>query len=358
MASTTNDNLYGLTQSFLSPDILQKISKEIDEPIERTQSSLQTIIPTLLMGIIHKGSTLEGAENIVYMASNQEASPNKIKAPTVQSGNDFLINIFGNNLTTLVSRLATITGMKNTSINRLLERISPMIMGTLNSKIRNENMSPSGLIFFLDKQKSSLISFIPSGLPGMPRFQNVKKPVGFWPKLVLAIVVAGIFIWWLNSHELANQVKNIAQIVGPPPSTQMKITTVPSIGNGLESFMTSNIPSGQMKRFSFEQLSFKAGSTTLLNGSEVELNQIATLIKNYPNSIIRIEGFYNNLNTTGVDLNLPTKRAMAIKDQLVSRGITSDRIQVIVIGASNPIALETTASGKSLKDRIDLVVWK
>jgi hypothetical protein len=51
-----SESLFSSTQNFLSPDIIQKFSAEIQQPIDKTKACLKSIIPTVLMGIIRKFS--------------------------------------------------------------------------------------------------------------------------------------------------------------------------------------------------------------------------------------------------------------------------------------------------------------
>ena len=71
MATLASEGLFNFSQSFFSPDVLQRISREIDQPVEQTKTGLKSVIPTLLMGIVKKGSTQEGAESLISMAKSQ-----------------------------------------------------------------------------------------------------------------------------------------------------------------------------------------------------------------------------------------------------------------------------------------------
>ena len=74
------ENLLGITQNFLTPDIVNKFSNAIGETTERTQKGLKSVIPTLLLGIVNKGQTEDGAEALVNIVNKDgfegEKKPN------------------------------------------------------------------------------------------------------------------------------------------------------------------------------------------------------------------------------------------------------------------------------------------
>lgn len=359
MAAVTSDSLFSVSQSFFSPDILQKISSEINQPIEKTKTSLKSVIPTLLMGIVNKGSTKEGAESLVNMASKQTA-PVDVSADTatMKEGNEFLNDIFGNNLSYTVSSLGATTGMNISCVSKMLGMLAPMVMGVIGSKIKNEKLSASSLMSFLRKQKSSLIGLIPSGIPGLSGVQaDTSEKVG-WPKIVLAILLIAGAVFWLNSTKLAfRQPAPVVTTSIPSLPTAVIIATVPKI-EALQTFMDSNVPAGTIKRFRFENLNFKTGTATLMSGSELEINQIASAMKAHPASTARIEGFTDNVGSPAMNQALSTERAMAVKDQLVANGIEAERITAMGMGASNPIASNNSAEGRAQNRRIELVIQR
>lgn len=358
MATVASDSLFSVSQSFFSPDILQKISTEINQPIEKTKAGLKSVIPTLLMGIVNKGSTKEGAESLVSMAS-RHTTPMNVSADseTLKEGNEFLSGIFGNNLSNTVSSLGATTGMNTGSISKMLGMAAPLVMGAIGSKIKNEKMSASGLMSFLGQQKNSLMALIPSGLSGIAGMQPRTSETSVWPKVVLLALVVAAVIWILNMFAFNRPAAVTERVTPSIPATEVSTNAVQSIGS-LQAFMNSSAAAGTLKRFRFEYLNFKSGTTALAAGSENELNQIAFTMKTYPNATARIEGFTDNTGSEAVNQSLSTKRAMAVKEELVSRGVRSDRILAVGMGQRNPIATNDTAAGRAENRRIEFVVKK
>ena len=349
-----SDNLLSVSQRFLSPDILQKISNEINQPLDKTKAGLKSVIPTLLMGIVDKGSTRTGAENLVNMVSKQTPPVDVSTDPaTMKVGNEFLSGIFGSNLSNIVSKLGSSTGMNTSSISKMLGMAAPIIMGALGSKIKNENMNASGLMNFLEQQKNSLSNLMPEGISGLSTTQSKISDSQVWPKIVLvALLIAG-GVWWLNATKLVKNSLPVIKTVSVPSAPAQ----APVLGiSALENFMKSAAPVGTLRRFRFEKLTFVSGTTTLSAGGETELNQIVATMKAYPQSSATIEGFTDNVGTVGSNQLLSTQRALAVKKQLVSQGISAERISAVGLGPSNPIASNQTEAGRAANRRIEFII--
>lgn len=167
----TADNLLNMTQNFMTPDILQRFSGALDQPVEKIQSGLKAILPTFLMGLASKGSTPQGAQSIVNIVQSEgfdSTTPvtNLDNEHLLLKGTDTVNGIFGNNLNSVTSSLSSTTGMNTSSITKMMGLIAPVVLGLLGSKMKREGMSANGLSGFLSQQKSSLSSFLPMGVAG------------------------------------------------------------------------------------------------------------------------------------------------------------------------------------------------
>lgn len=359
MSTVANDSLFSVLQNFLSPDVLRKISKEINQPVEKTKAGLKSVIPTLLMGIVNKGSTKEGAESLVSIA-NRQTLPAGISADseTLKEGKEVLSSIFGNNLPSTVSKLGVSTGLNTSSIIKMLGMSAPLVMGVIGTKIKNEKMNASTLMNFLGQQKSSLLALLPStftgGLGGVDN-QVTRKSV--WPKIVLGILLVSGGLWLFNTYEY-NANKSVVVMQTPTASFPAANAVAFQSIEALQDFMNSNAADGTLRRFRFENLNFKTGMTTLMSEANTEINQIAFTMKTFPNSTVRIEGFTDNIGPESVNQNISSKRAMAIKNLLVANGVNAGRITTAGMGSSNPIASNETSQGRAENRRIEFVVKK
>lgn len=105
-----------------------------------------------------------------------------------------------------------------------------------------------------------------------------------------------------------------------------------------------------------QEVSFEAGKSTLLPMSLPLLDSVAGILVRLPHYTIRIEGHTDSLGTEEEKLTLTRDRALACRDWLVGRDITSARIQAEGKGDRVPLAPNDTPEGRSLNRRIVFVL--
>jgi outer membrane protein OmpA-like peptidoglycan-associated protein len=102
---------------------------------------------------------------------------------------------------------------------------------------------------------------------------------------------------------------------------------------------------------------FTSAKAELLPSARAKLNQVAdTLIKQDPNSKIVVEGFTDSQGTTPYNQELSQRRAQAVRDYLVTRGIASDRVTSQGYGLTRPVADNFSAEGRANNRRVEIVV--
>ncbi|MDF2695526.1 MAG: outer membrane protein [Labilithrix sp.] len=102
---------------------------------------------------------------------------------------------------------------------------------------------------------------------------------------------------------------------------------------------------------------FATNESTLLPAAVVKLNEVAdALIKGNPDSNITIEGHTDTQGARDYNMQLGQRRAEAVKAQLVSRGVASDRINAVGVGPDRPVADNKSAEGRANNRRVEIVV--
>ncbi len=82
-----------------------------------------------------------------------------------------------------------------------------------------------------------------------------------------------------------------------------------------------------------------------------------TLLQN-PDLKVDIIGYTDNIGSAKYNKKLSLKRANAVKNYLIARGVDASRINTIGMGEENPIASNKTAEGRALNRRIEFKVHK
>lgn len=386
------DNLLSITQNFLSPDIVNKFSSAIGESTEKTQKGLKSVIPSLLMGIVNKGQTSDGAENLVKLVNKDgfegENVTNYNDENYLSMGKDAVDGIFGTNLEGVATKLGSTTGIQSSGIKKMMDMAAPLLMGVLGKKIRRENLSPAGLMNFLGKEKSTLNNLVPEGLVGRlsgdtsglmtasdrattePRIHRghvAREPVGRSPWLTIALVALGIlaFVWWFTGsrrvadNEVApGSVTSTERTVSAPTVEPMSAETAAPEVSGV-SQVSAFLQSGSTdvpRTFRFENLNFTSGGATLMAGSESELDDIAQAMMEYPGATARIEGHSDNTGNEAMNVDLSRQRAEVVKSELVNRGVEASRLETSGVGSAIPVATNNSEVGRGENRRIEFIL--
>lgn len=88
-----------------------------------------------------------------------------------------------------------------------------------------------------------------------------------------------------------------------------------------------------------------------------EIEKLADVMKQYPNSTILLEGHTDSIGTSGYNQELSKSRANAVMKVLINEfSIESDRISTTGMGESQPIASNETAAGRAQNRRVEAIV--
>ncbi len=105
--------------------------------------------------------------------------------------------------------------------------------------------------------------------------------------------------------------------------------------------------------FAMKAVQFQLGKATLVNDSYGVLNQIANIMKKYPDYKLSIDGHTDNTGSDDVNKKLSAARAKACHDYLMNKGIPDERLSFQGFGSSRPIADNSTYSGRTLNRRVE-----
>lgn len=103
---------------------------------------------------------------------------------------------------------------------------------------------------------------------------------------------------------------------------------------------------------------FATGQATILPGAQEQLNQVAEALKTQAEHHFSVEGHTDNQGTDKVNDELSAKRANAVRDYLVVRGVAPAAITASGFGSSKPIADNKTPEGRAMNRRVEIIVDK
>lgn len=88
------------------------------------------------------------------------------------------------------------------------------------------------------------------------------------------------------------------------------------------------------------------------------LDEGVEILKKHPDIKIIIEGHTDSIGTDEYNQKLSERRAKAVFDYFVSRGISPERMKTVGFGESQPKADNSTAEGRAINRRVELKVVK
>ncbi|MHC4638287.1 MAG: OmpA/MotB family protein [Planctomycetota bacterium] len=107
---------------------------------------------------------------------------------------------------------------------------------------------------------------------------------------------------------------------------------------------------------------FNSGKAVLKNKSSSELNQIQSVLQSqYVGKMVDVVGHTDSdpikKSKWKDNWELSSQRSLTVTRYLIKGGIPEDRIRAVGRGASQPVASNSTASGKAANRRVEIVVY-
>ena len=130
---------------------------------------------------------------------------------------------------------------------------------------------------------------------------------------------------------------------------------------GFENDLLDYIKEGKFeagKYYALDRLYFNTGSSSLSDDSVNQIENIASIMKAYPEVKILLRGHTDNTGSVNGNNVLSGKRAAAVKVKLVEKGIEASRLETKGMGSVEPIADNATPEGRSKNRRIDASIIK
>ena len=87
-----------------------------------------------------------------------------------------------------------------------------------------------------------------------------------------------------------------------------------------------------------------------------KLAKVSGILLSYPNLKLQVEGYTDNIGSDEYNQKLSEERADSVRDYLVTQGVTQTNISATGYGKSDPVADNSTNSGRAENRRVQLVV--
>jgi len=103
-------------------------------------------------------------------------------------------------------------------------------------------------------------------------------------------------------------------------------------------------------------VTFDTDSTVVRPGLHSEITRVAGVLKQYPETFIRVEGHTDSVGSAEYNQDLSTRRANAVKTLLVQQGVAENRMEVVGFGETMPVATNDTEAGRQMNRRVEIKI--
>ena len=103
-------------------------------------------------------------------------------------------------------------------------------------------------------------------------------------------------------------------------------------------------------------VTFDTNSDVVRQGLHSEINRVATVMTQYPATLIRIEGHTDSVGSSEYNIDLSKRRANSVKTLLAQRGIAESRMETVGYGKTMPVADNTTEAGRQKNRRVEIKI--
>ena len=130
-----------------------------------------------------------------------------------------------------------------------------------------------------------------------------------------------------------------------------------SAGNQMMDFIEGGFKGDA--NFTFKGLTFDTGSAKISGATAVEVDNVAKILKAYPDVKVSVTGYTDNTGDAAKNIQLSKARAQAVKARLVSQGaVAASRIKVAGLGSADPVGDNSTPEGRKQNRRIEMKILK
>jgi len=112
----------------------------------------------------------------------------------------------------------------------------------------------------------------------------------------------------------------------------------------------------EVLRTAFDNLEFESGKDIILEVSKVALDELADVLIKKATWKLEISGHTDNIGGENFNLVLSKKRAEALKNYLIFKGVDTNRLITFYFGETQPLIDNTTEEGRKKNRRVEMKI--
>lgn len=379
---------------------INRVAVDTGASEEKVVDGFRAAVAAILSGMLKKGDEPNGMRQVFELVTagpsgslgsasefKREASSSDPASPAVEPGRRLLLTVFGLNQSSVVQGISHQSDLPSNVVVQILGMAAPMVLSFLGRRVKDQEISLSGLPNVLLREAGDVSSYLPASVHNLlrtatPTLESSPAGVASAPKepsrsggrmlavCLLAAILLGIF--WLIRQSYFSHLATIerAQAISRAQAR------FPGFGrfierelpgdvriiipdNGMESKLISYIQDSSRNDdseqwFDFDRLTFDTNSAIPKPESEEQLANLASILKAYSQVRLKVGGYTDNRGDRQANQRLSENRAEIIRGQLVGLGIPSRRVEAEGYGDQHAIADNTTEQGRARNRRISV----
>ncbi|MCD7973396.1 MAG: OmpA family protein [Candidatus Azobacteroides sp.] len=375
------EQIYDSLKALLNQDMIAKAAKVVEENDSNVSTASNSIIAGLLGVMLKNGVTpqlreiFEEAGNQNILADVKNICNEKITKDQQRVGDNFLQHLLGDKAANFTNPIAEKAGITKVATNRLVAILAPVVAGYFGNKMTKENWSLHQILNRIGEQKSSFMGNIPNGIIDSFGLSSVlnkdyttrkvdntpeepRKKSNWWMWLLLLLLLLLFFFLWRSCRDHDKEPREYYEsetvtVVDTVPDNNyventdnrdLKEITLPDgtkinvYDGGVEEKMLDYLKSDDYKNasaddlkkkwFDLDDVRFEFGSTSnLLSGSQRQLDNIIAILKNYPDSKIKLGGYADKVGSDEVNMKISADRAKTVESLLENGGLKNQIVK-------------------------------
>jgi outer membrane protein OmpA-like peptidoglycan-associated protein len=171
-----------------------------------------------------------------------------------------------------------------------------------------------------------------------------------------------------SSSSSSSQGSSVTVVPGPQPTSGVSVSSEDirssvevRVGQILSELDTSQRPEGTVITLP-ERVLFDFDKADLKPEAAATLDKIVEVVNFYGRAPVAIRGHADSRGSESYNLDLSNRRAAAVRDYLVGKGVDQGRLEAVGLGKSQPVAPNTNPdgsdnpAGRQQNRRVEVVV--
>ena len=163
------------------------------------------------------------------------------------------------------------------------------------------------------------------------------------------------YAWTSPAGTFSTQSGMNTQWTAPPQEGNYPLTVTANDGRGGTATNSITIPVMRRQAIMFEDVHFDFDRSNLKPEAIAILDRAVMTLQANPMLSVTIEGHTDSVGTAEYNLSLGERRANAVRDYLLNRGIGANRMRTVSYGEERPIGPNDTDAGRAMNRRAHIV---